>query len=104
MMNKNRFAMFYFISSWLILMMTTSSFSQVIDWNEKFIQERNSDDSRVRSDNGLPGVRKNPLAPRKSRKFCTENTLGELFSGDFLRSRCPRKPLTVFEIETDFPR
>ena len=102
MISLNRLAASLLISSLTVLSPATVSFAQEFDWNDDLLQLRNPVLSRSEDDNGLPGVRKNPLTARSSLKNCDRASLGKLLSGELGNSGdCPRRSLSIFELKTD---
>lgn len=102
-MNKINYVSVFFISKLLLLVLTTASFSQEFDWNDNFVNGRKVKSNGLNNDlnNSLPGVRKNPFQ-REQNKFCNQTSLGEALDGSIPNPRkCPRKSLTIFEIELD---
>lgn len=101
MQYRNKLAISLLVANSFLLVLPATSSAQDINWQQNIIKVSSSAQSRQFSDNDLPGVSSDPYAAREARKFCTEVSLGEALGDDFLSGKCPRSPLTVFEIPTD---
>lgn len=101
MLYGNKLVILFVIAKFLIVLLPANSFAQEFDWDEDLIQARNPSKPISSSSSGLPGVSNDPYAAREARKFCNQTSLAEAFNEDFPSGKCPRKSLTIFEIQTD---